>query len=91
MTKPGQRTMQTPSDDEIAASRAALESLEKKEQAGNGQLPTPKKKRNARPTDPVLLAVARLDRLLADLPPHHAYWAFQYLALRYGKPPEQAP
>jgi len=74
-----------PTDAEVAASKAALEPQQTANNGGNG----PKKRKSM--TDPVLLAVARLDKLLATLPAEHAYWAFKYLSIKYGKEPEKAP
>ena len=43
-----------------------------------------KTKKAARPTDPLLLATARLDRLLADLPREAQQFALGYLMMKYG-------
>lgn len=48
----------------------------------------PKKKRTAKPTDPVLLAVARLSRILDEVPVEKQRWVMEYLNLCYGKKPE---
>lgn len=52
---------------------------------------TPKKRKPSLPTDPVLLAVARLERVLEPLSEEMRYWACEYLRIKYGKKPEPKP
>ena len=45
-------------------------------------------KKAPRPTDPVLLAVARLSRIMDTVPPEKQKWVMDYLKLAYDKKPE---
>jgi hypothetical protein len=47
--------------------------------------PPPKK---AKRTDPVLLAVSRLDRIMQEVAPEQRAWAMAYLKAKYDKKPE---
>jgi hypothetical protein len=50
----------------------------------NNQLAQPTGKKSPRPLDQTLRLVAKLDRLLAEMPEDKQAWALSFLAMKYG-------